>query len=133
MDLISDFVTAIRNGLMAKKRQVRFQHSRALESIAKILQEEGFVETIKVVDDPVQGAKKKTIFIYLKYGRAHESVMHNIVRISVPGRRVYVRYGKIPKVMDGFGISILSTSKGIVSSRTAKSAKVGGELMCEVW
>lgn len=118
---------------MARKRQVRFQHSKALEAIAKILQEEGFVEAFKVVDDPVLGPKKKTIYVYLKYGRDHESVMHNIVRISTPGRRVYVRHGNIPKVMDGFGISILSTSKGIVSSRTAKLLKTGGELVCKVW
>ncbi len=127
MDTIADFLTRIRNALMVKKREVTAPYSKMKAEIARILMEEGFISNFQISDD------QRTIIVYLKYGPRGESVIRDLRRVSKPSRRVYVGWREIPKVKNGLGIAILSTSKGILSDREARRQRVGGELLCEVW
>lgn len=134
IDTIGDFLTIIRNGLLRAKPFVFVPYSRMKESILEVLKDEGFIREFAVVaaDD-----SKKSIKIYLKYVDG-ESVIHELTRISRPGCRQYVQvatkgtYG-IKPVIGGLGISILTTSKGIVTHKKAKDLGVGGEIICTVW
>jgi len=128
-DTIGDFLTIIRNGIMASKRQVVAPHANLRVEIAKILKDEGFIKDIIVEEiDPV----KKEITIFLKYVDG-ESVIHEINRVSKPSKRHYARTGEVKPVIGGLGISILTTSKGVITDKKAKELAIGGEVICTVW
>ena len=126
-DPISDLLTRIRNAKTAKHRYVDVPKSKELLSVLNILVEKGFVEKLLVNDD------KRLIRAYLRYAQGRASVITTLQRVSSPGRRCYVGYSDIPRVLSGLGIAIVSTSKGVVDGEKARSMKVGGELLCVVW
>lgn len=126
-DPIAQLLTHIRNAKDAKHCFADVMLSRMKTGIVKVLKDKGFIEGFNIDE------KKRNIRIYLKYTKNRDSVIHNLKRISKPGMRRYVSYQDIPKVFNGFGISILSTSKGILDGFTAFKMKVGGELLCFVW
>jgi small subunit ribosomal protein S8 len=128
-DPLADMMTRIRNAVMVKFDTVVMPTSKNKASIAQVLKEEGFISDFKVTNEGVQG----TLTINLKYGPNRESVITGIKRISKPGLRKYAKADALPKVLDGLGISIISTSKGIVTDRTARAQNTGGEILCEVW
>ncbi len=130
-DPISDMLSRIRNAALARHDRTEIPASKMKLAVAKILKDEGYIADVQesVEESPV----KKTITIVLKYGRDRQSAIDGIKRVSRPGRRVYVRHDRIPRVLSGLGISILSTSRGLVSDRDARRLKLGGELLCEVW
>jgi len=126
---IADMFTRIRNGSKAKFEKVNIPSSKMKQEIAKILKEEGFIKNFKMVTDD---QKHELIRVFLKYDANRKEVIH-LRRISKPGRRVYVGKGSIPSVMSGLGFSILSTSKGILTDKSAQKAGLGGEVLCYVW
>lgn len=128
-DPISDFLARIRNGALARKDRVEMPHSFLKKNIAEVLKDAGFVDDVRESD----GEGKKTLTVVLRYGRGKDSAIDGIRRVSAPGRRVYVRHDRIPRVRMGMGISILSTSHGVMTDTQAREQKVGGELLCEVW
>ncbi len=128
-DPISDMLARIRNGALARHDRVEMPHSNLKKHIAEVLKSEGFVDDVRESD----GDGKKTLTLVLRYGRGKDSAIDGVRRVSAPGRRVYVRYDRIPRVRSGMGISILSTSRGVMTDRQAREQKVGGELLCEVW
>jgi small subunit ribosomal protein S8 len=129
-DPISDFLTRIRNALAAKKRWVDVPSSALKKRIALVLKEEKFLEDFFFI---AGDANKETIRVFLKYDYQGNPVIDNIKRVSRPGLRVYVSAGEAPRVLDGLGISILSTSKGVLSNKKANHLGVGGEILCEVY
>ena len=129
-DPIADFLTRIRNGFSAKKRWVDVPSSSLKKRIALVLKEEKYIKDFFFISD---GGNKEFIRIFLKYDYQGKPVIENIKRVSRPGLRVYVGAGETPRVLDGLGISILSTSKGVLSNKKAKQLGVGGELLCEVY
>ena len=129
-DPISDFLTRIRNGLLAKKRWVDIPSSALKKRIALVLKEEKFLEDFFFI---AGDKNKETIRVFLKYDYQGNPVIDYIKRISRPGLRVYVGAGEAPRVLDGLGISILSTSKGVLSNKKANHLGVGGEILCEVY
>ena len=129
-DPIADFLTRIRNGLAAKKRWVDIPSSVLKKRISLVLKEEKFINDFFFI---TSDGNKETIRIFLKYDYNGDPVIENIKRVSKPGLRVYVGAGEAPRVLDGLGISIISTSKGVLSSKKAKQLGVGGELLCEVF
>jgi small subunit ribosomal protein S8 len=128
-DPIADLLTRIRNANMAKHQKVDIPSSNLKVSIANVLRSEGFIKNYKVIADDKQGILR----IYLKYIDEKEGLFNELKRVSKPGGRVYVKGDNIPKVKNGLGISILSTSKGIVTDKVAREAGIGGELICTVW
>lgn len=130
-DPIADLLTRIRNAGLARHDRTELPASRMKHAVAEILKNEGFIADVRPSESEGDGPKKLTIV--LKYGRDKAHAIDGIRRISRPGRRVYVRHDRIPRVFSGLGICILSTSHGIMSDRQAREAKVGGELLCEVW
>jgi small subunit ribosomal protein S8 len=128
-DPIADMLTRIRNASLARHDRTEVPASRLKEAVAKILKLEGFIADVR----PTEGEGEKKLTIVLKYGRDRQSAIDGVRRVSRPGRRVYVRHDRIPRVLSGLGISILSTSHGLMSDREARRQKVGGELLCEVW
>jgi small subunit ribosomal protein S8 len=128
-DPIADMLTRIRNALTAGKEKVDVPASAVKEGIARILRDEGFIINYRIIEDSKQGV----IRITLKYGESETPAIENLQRISRPGRRVYVGTGEIPRVLNGLGIAILSTSKGILTDRDSRIQKVGGEVLCYVW
>lgn len=133
-DPISDMLTRIRNGALARHDRVNMPHSILKERVAHVLKGEGYVDEVHVDDglDETAGGKR-TLTIVLRYGREKSSAIDGIRRVSSPGRRVYVAHDQIPKVCSGMGISILSTSRGVLTDKEARKQRVGGELLCEVW
>jgi len=127
-DTISDFLTIIRNGIMAARPFVVVPHSAMKIEIAEILQAEGFVSNIVTIEED----GRKYIKIFLKYVDG-ESVIHEITRVSRSSRRVYVGFREIKPVIGGLGIAILSTSQGLMTNKKAKDLSVGGEIVCTVW
>lgn len=127
-DPIADMLTRVRNALRIKAEKVDIPASRMKVEIARILKEEGFIKTYKILKDKRQGILR----IVPRYVE-NESVISGLKRISKPGRRIYVGSKEIPKVMGGVGISILTTSKGIMSDKTSQREGVGGEVICHVW
>ena len=125
-DTLADMFTRIRNAQMANKVQVAIPASKAKEAIAKVLKDEGYI-----TDYQVDGDKKPVMTVTLKYYEG-KPVIETISRVSRPGLRVYKGAGEIPKVKDGLGVMVVSTSKGIISDRAARKANLGGELICEV-
>jgi len=128
-DPLADMLTRIRNGVMANFDAVEMPTSKTKVNIAKVLQDEGYVTGYKVDTSGVQG----TLTINLKYAADQTPVISGIKRISKPGLRKYARAGEIPTVLNGLGIAILSSSKGVITDKTARASNVGGEILCEVW
>ena len=128
-DPIADFLTRIRNAFRTDKRWVDIPSSNMKKRMAYILKEEKYIKDFFFIND----GEFQTIRIFLKYDFNGESVIESIQRCSRPGQRIYVGSGEIPRVLDGLGISILSTSKGVISNKTASKLGVGGELLCEVF
>ncbi|MDH4027656.1 MAG: 30S ribosomal protein S8 [Nitrospirota bacterium] len=128
-DPIADMLTRIRNANMAKLEKVDVPASKLKIEVTKILKEKGFIKSFKVLRDRKQGV----IRISLKYMNGQEKVITDLKRISKPGRRIYVSKTDIPRVMGGYGIAILSTSKGIFTDDVCRKEGVGGELLCNVW
>lgn len=127
-DTVADFLTRVRNASRARKPSVTVPGSKLLVKVSEILKDEGFIENFK----PVEEGPKKSIRIHLKYLNK-KPVIQSLVRVSTPGLRRYVGHMEIPRVLGGLGVSILSTSKGVMSDRKARSQKLGGELLCQVW
>lgn len=127
-DQIGDFITRIRNAGRAGQKTVDAPASKIKFAIAELLKEQGFVEDFIRIDDDVQGSIRVT----LKYYR-RQPVIKKITRISKPGRRVYVPSGQLPRVYNGLGIAIMSTSRGVITGKQAKKLNVGGEVVCTVW
>ena len=128
-DPIADMLTRLRNANTAGHEKVDIPSSRLKVEIAQILKKEGFVTGYKVIDQDVQDILR----VYLKYGSGNERVLRGITRTSKPGLRIYARSRKIPRVLSGMGIAIISTSKGIMTDREARNQGVGGEVLCHVW
>jgi small subunit ribosomal protein S8 len=128
-DPIADMLTRVRNAMRARHPKADVPASRLKIEIARILKEEGYIATYKVVEE---GAKK-TIRIYLKYGTDNAPVISAIERVSRPGCRVYVGQTEIPRVLGGMGINILTTPRGVMTGRDAHKEHVGGEILCRVW
>lgn len=128
-DPIADMLTRIRNGMSVKKRWVDVPTSNMKKRIAFVLREERYIDNFMFIENGVHSS----IRIFLKYDYRENAVITAITRVSTPGRRVYVASDKIPRVLDGLGISILSTSKGVISNKAAKRLGVGGEILCKVW
>jgi small subunit ribosomal protein S8 len=129
VDVIGNFLTIIRNGVMASKPWVVAPYSKIKFDVATILKDEGFIRDVELVEND---SVKKEIKVFLKYVNG-ESVIHEIKRISTPGRRDYVGANAIKPVIGGLGVSILTTSSGVISNRKAKELGVGGEVLCTVW
>ena len=129
MDTIAQFLTLIRNAGAAKHEKVDMPASNMRAGIAQILANEGLIRSFKVAKDSKQGIMR----VYLKYDEAGNHAINSIDRASRPGRRVYVKSDEIPTVRSGMGMSILSTSKGIMSGKQAADAKIGGELLATLW
>ena len=129
VDTIGNFLTIIRNGIAVSKGKIRAPHSRVNHQIATILKQEGFIRDFAVEQEDVAA---KVLRVDLKYIDG-ESVIHNLQRISTPGCRVYRGIVNVSPVIGGLGISILTTSKGIMTDKEAKQLKVGGEVICTVW
>ena len=128
-DPIADMLTRVRNANLALHPEVSMPSSKVKEEIAKILSSEGYLDGYKVEEAPV--GKKLTVT--LRYSNDRDRVLHGIRRISTPGRRVYKGTGDLTRVRGGLGVSIVSTSEGLLTDREARRRKVGGEVLCEVW
>jgi small subunit ribosomal protein S8 len=131
-DPIADMVTRIRNAVAAKHTRVDIPASRLKAEIARILQDEGYIQAFKVLDDAA-GNPARTLRLFLKYGPHGERLITGVERISRPGRRVYFGKADVPDVLGGLGTSILTTSRGVMTGRAAAKAGVGGEVLCNVW
>lgn len=134
-DPISDMLTRIRNAVSAKHARVDLPASRLKAEIARILQDEGYIQGYRIVDEAVEKGQKsrQLIRLFLKYGPHGEKVISGIERISRPGRRVYLGVDDVPPVLGGLGTNILTTSRGVMTGRAARKAGVGGEVLCNVW
>lgn len=128
-DPIADMLTRIRNANMAKLEKVDVPASKMKIEITKILKDKGFIKSFKVLRDRKQGV----IRISMKYLEGYEKVITGLKRVSKPGRRVYVDRTAVPKVMGGYGIAILSTSRGIMTDEVCRSQGIGGEVLCNIW
>ena len=129
MDPIADLLTRIRNAAKSKKREVNIPSSRAKIEIVKILKEEGYVRNFKVLEDGKQGL----INVTLKYAEDNTSVISDLQRVSKPGCRIFCTKDTVPKVLDGLGLVIVSTSKGVMSGRKCEELGAGGEVLCSIW
>jgi small subunit ribosomal protein S8 len=128
-DPIADMLTRIRNAVRTNKQQVNIRASRICEGIAAALQREGYIESFDRIDD---GTKQGLLRIMLKYDVEGRSAITEIKRVSKPGCRMYAAIDRLPKVMGGMGVAIVSTSKGVISDRNCRENKVGGEVLCTV-
>lgn len=128
-DPVADFLTRIRNSMRARHQKLDVPASRLKSEIARILKEEGYIANFK----PTEEAGQKVIRVYLKYGPNNEAVIRDLRRISRPGCRVYLGRDEIRRVQGGFGISIMTTPRGVMTGRQARREGVGGEVLCEVW
>ncbi|MFQ3573396.1 MAG: 30S ribosomal protein S8 [Thermodesulfovibrionales bacterium] len=128
-DPIADMLTRIRNAIQIKSEKVDVPASRIKVEVAKILKDEGFIKSYKIIKDKRQGLLRIT----LKYTETNESVINGLKRVSKPGRRMYVGKDNISKVMGSVGIAIITTSKGILTDRECRIKGVGGEVLCHVW
>ena len=128
-DPIADMLTRIRNAMMASYNTVDIPNSRIKIEIAKVLKSEGFIRNYKIMTDRQQGVLR----VFFKYDENGEPLIGGLKRVSRPGCRVYTRSDRIPKILNGYGINILSTSLGVMADREAKKRRVGGEILCAVW
>ena len=135
-DPISDMLTRLRNAVSAKHTRVDMPASKLKAEIARILQDEGYIQGFRIVEEQAEKSgrqPRQVIRVFLKYGPHGEKVMTGLERISRPGRRVYFGCDEVPDVFAGLGTSILTTSRGVMTGRAAKKAGVGGEVLCTVW
>jgi small subunit ribosomal protein S8 len=133
-DPIADMLTRIRNAVSSRHTRVDLPASKLKVEIARILQDEGYIAGFKLVDADGSGqTAQQVVRLFLKYGHGGERVISGIERVSRPGRRVYVSRDEVPSVLGGLGVSILTTSRGVMSGRAAQRAGVGGEILCNVW
>ena len=128
-DPVSDMLTRIRNANRALHETTSMPSSRMKSEIARVLKDEGYIKDYRIE----RGESFDTLVVELKYGRSRERVITDLRRISKPGRRVYARKDRLPRVLGGMGTAIMSTSDGLVTSRTAQELGVGGEVVCFVW
>ena len=128
-DPIADMLTRIRNALMVNKEVVEVPSSKMKKAIADIMLSEGYVSDVKLVEDGLSGK----LVITLKYFGKRQPVINGLKRVSKPGLRTYAGVENMPKVMDGLGVAILSTNKGVMTDKQAKAANVGGEVLCYIW
>ncbi len=128
-DPIADMLTKIRNAYMAQHEQLVVKNSKINQEIVRVMQLEGYIESYEI--DNSQSIK--TMTITLKYDESMKPVVHEIKKISKPGRRIYSKYRNIQRVRNGFGTVIISTSKGVLTDKQAREMKVGGELICSIW
>ena len=128
-DPIADMLTRIRNASRAEHEKVDIPASRLKVRVAEILKHEGFIKNFRLLEDTKQGMLR----VYLKYGAANEKMITGLVRVSTPGRRIYVTRDRIPSILGGMGMALLSTSRGVVTDRDARKQKVGGEVLAYVW
>jgi small subunit ribosomal protein S8 len=128
-DPIADLLARLRNAIIARKAKVELPSSRLKKSIAELLRDEGFVSAVDEKSDGKQG----TLTVTLRYDSRNRCAIEGLRRVSRPGQRRYVNKDSLPKVRSGLGISVLTTSQGIMTDRAARKAGVGGELICEVW
>ena len=128
-DPIADMLTRIRNAAKARFNSVDIPGSKLKVELAKILREEGYIRNYKFLKDGKQGILR----VYLKYGSGQSNIIYSLKRISKPSRRIYVKSKDVKPVYNGLGVAILSTSKGVMTDKTARKANVGGEILCHVW
>ena len=128
-DPIADMLTRIRNASRAEHEKCDIPSSKIKVRLAEILKDEGFIKNFRVLEDTKQG----TLRVYLKYGTSNEKMITGLVRVSTPGRRVYVGHTNIPSILGGMGVAVLSTPRGVVTDREARKQKVGGEVLAYVW
>ena len=128
-DPIADMLTRIRNAGMAQHPKLDIPSSNVKVAVAEVLKNLGYIKNFKVISDDLQGVLR----VYLKYDDNNRNVIHEITRVSKPGRRVYVGHDEVPRVKSGLGAAILSTSKGVMDDVAAREAKVGGEVLCTIW
>jgi small subunit ribosomal protein S8 len=127
-DPVADMLTRIRNGLRARHQRVDMPSSKLKVELARVLKEEGYISNYKVSEEK----KKQTLRVFLRYAPNGSSVITKIGRVSRPGRRVYVGSREVPKVLGGLGVNILTTPQGVMTGKSARRAKVGGEILCNV-
>ncbi|HNT51950.1 MAG TPA: 30S ribosomal protein S8 [Candidatus Syntrophosphaera sp.] len=133
-DPIADALTKIRNAYRAGHTQVIVNHSRLIEALVKILAAENFINSVQVLEkDPDQKINYRRILVNLRYTNDGEPIIQGLVRVSKPGRRVYVRADNIPSVYNNTGCAVISTSQGVMVDRDARLKRVGGEYICRVW
>ena len=130
-DPVADMLTRIRNGMSVDKRFVDIPSSNLKKRIAFVLKQENYIEDFMFVEN--KDNLKSLIRIFLKYDHRGNAVITGIERVSKPGRRIYVGGDRIPRVLDGLGIAIISTSKGVISNKAAKRMRIGGEVLCNIW
>jgi small subunit ribosomal protein S8 len=136
MDPISDLLTRIRNAIMVKHQELLVPHSNFIFAILSVLQKEGYINFCKIIEkdkNKSKTGKKKEIKISLKYDKNEEPVIHKLKKVSKSGQRIYSSKKNLPKVLQGLGIAIVSTSRGIMTDREARKRNLGGEVVCEVW
>ncbi len=139
-DPIADMLTRMRNALLVKKQAIIFPHSNLKFNIGKILEKENLIKKVEIID--LHKANKKTsnkaanfkqIKITLRYNAKEQSVINSLKRVSKPGCRVYVKGNRIPRVLEGCGLAILSTSSGLMTDKEAREHNAGGEVICQIW
>ena len=130
-DPIADMLTRIRNANVAMHDDVTMPSSKLKESLAEVLQKEGYIQSFRV--DQEEGKPSKTLIIDMKYSEARERVITGIRRVSKPGLRVYTKADAVPRVLGGLGVAVVSTSKGLLTDREARRQRIGGEVLCYVW
>jgi len=128
-DPIADLLTHIRNATTVRHDRTDVPASKMKLEVAKILKQEGFIRTFKVIEEGPQG----TIRIYLKYADDGEPVIHGLQRVSRPGCRIYRGVDELPKVRNGLGVAVISTNRGVITDEQARGLRVGGEVLCEIW
>ena len=128
-DPVADLLTRIRNASRAEHEKTDIPSSKLKIRVCEILKEEGFIKNFRVLEDQ----KQNVLRVYMKYGPGNEKVISGLVRVSKPGRRVYVTHDKVPSILAGMGVAIVSTSRGVVTDRAARQQKVGGEVLAYVW
>jgi len=127
-DPVADMLTRIRNGLRARHQRVDIPSSKLKIEIARVLKEEGYISNYKVSEEK----KKQTLRVFLRYSTDGTGVISRLDRVSKPGRRVYIGAGEVPRVLGGLGVNILTTPQGVMTGKSARRAKVGGEILCNV-
>ena len=128
-DPIADMLTRIRNASRAEHEKVDIPASKLKVRLAELLRDEGFIKNFRILEDKKQG----TLRVYLKYGAGNERMISGLVRVSTPGRRVYVGHDRIPSILGGMGVALLSTPRGVMADRDARRQKIGGEVLAYVW
>ena len=128
-DPIADFLTRIRNANMVRHESLEVPASKIKKDIAEILKNEGFIKDVEYIDDDKQGI----IRVFLKYGKNNERVISGLKRISKPGLRSYVKADEVPKVLNGLGIAIISTSEGVITDKEVRAKRIGREVLAYIW